>query len=35
MTRQFVTSHEGWEHDIAAHNLVCRAVEAVKEGETK
>lgn len=27
MTRQLVTSHEGWVHDIAAHNRVCRAVE--------
>ena len=35
MTRQLVTSHEGWVHDIAAHNRVCRAVEAVKKGDVK
>lgn len=29
MMRQFVTSHEGRVHDIAAHNRVCRAVETV------
>lgn len=29
MMRQLVTSHEGWVHDIAAHNRVCRAVETV------
>lgn len=35
MTRQFVTSHEGWEHAIVAHNRVARAVEAMKKGEVK
>lgn len=35
MTRQLVTSHEGWVHDIAAHNRVCRAVEtAAKQSVT-
>ena len=35
MMRQLVTSHEGWVHDIAAHNRVCRAVEtAAKQSVT-
>ena len=35
MMRQLVTSHEGWVHDSAAHNRVCRAgEEAAKQSVT-